>query len=270
MVMLCGCLLSLSGAAQYTPLYESETPLRMAGRTQLPLGSTAADTLLPSPPWTQTTLFKTVAAPTLLAAGGLLTFYDNPVLDRYDVQEARQRVAPNFRTYADDYLIFSPIAVVYGLDAVGIKAQHRLLDRTLRMLTASALSQAIIIPIKHYTQVERPDGSDFRAFPSGHTTQAFVGATFMHKELGHLSPWYSIGAYTTATAMGAIRILNNKHWLSDVLVGAGVGILSTHVAYLIFPGKEDRRIRERKASHLMITPIYNQGSVGLNILLVLH
>ena len=55
------------------------------------------------------------------------------------------------------------------------------------------------------------------------------------------SPWYSIGAYTAATLTGLSRQMNNKHWLSDVLVGAGIGILSTEVGYyladLIFKGR---------------------------------
>ena len=64
----------------------------------------------------------------------------------------------------------------------------------------------------------------------------------LHKEYGMTrSPWYSIGAYTAATLTGLSRQMNNKHWLSDVLVGAGIGILSTEVGYyladLIFKGR---------------------------------
>lgn len=63
----------------------------------------------------------------------------------------------------------------------------------------------------------------------------------MHKEYGDRSPWYSISAFTVATATGISRILNNRHWLSDVLAGAGIGILSTELGYyladLIFKDK---------------------------------
>jgi hypothetical protein len=41
-----------------------------------------------------------------------------------------------------------------------------------------------------------------------------------------------VGAYTIATSVGALRMLNNKHWQSDVFAGAGIGILSAHAAYL--------------------------------------
>ena len=51
------------------------------------------------------------------------------------------------------------------------------------------------------------------------------------KEYGDRSPWIGIGAYTVASATGIMRMANNKHWLSDVLMGAGIGILSTELGY---------------------------------------
>lgn len=80
--------------------------------------------------------------------------------------------------------------------------------------------------------VPRPDTGQPTSMPSGHTAQAFAAATFMAREYGHRSVWYSIGAYSAATGVGVMRILNDRHWVSDVLVGAGVGILSTNLAYL--------------------------------------
>lgn len=58
-------------------------------------------------------------------------------------------------------------------------------------------------------------------------------ATMLHKEYGHRSPWYSIGAYTVATVTGVTRQLNNRHWMSDVMVGAGIGILATEFGYFL-------------------------------------
>lgn len=250
-VLLGFWLISFSGIAQYSE------PINHDSVTAQPTAKK----------WMQSTLYRTVAAPTLLVAGGLLTFHDNRVFDKYDVQRERQKLIPDFRTRADDYLAVAPIAVVYGLDILGVKAQHNFVNRSLRLLTAEVLSQAVVIPMKKLTHIMRPDGSDFRSFPSGHTTLAFVSATFVHKELGGVSPWYSIGAYATATAVGALRIMNNKHWFSDVLVGAGIGILSTNVAYLIFP--DDGPTKERR-SDVIITPRYSEGTVGFYMLLSLH
>lgn len=79
----------------------------------------------------------------------------------------------------------------------------------------------------------RPDGSSRTSFPSGHTATAFMTATMLRHEYGHLSPWIGIGGYTVATGTGLMRMANNKHWLSDVLTGAGIGILSTEVGYYL-------------------------------------
>ena len=55
------------------------------------------------------------------------------------------------------------------------------------------------------------------------------------------SPWYSVAGYGVATATGVMRVLNNRHWISDVLSGAGIGIMSTELAYALsdvfFKGK---------------------------------
>lgn len=85
--------------------------------------------------------------------------------------------------------------------------------------------------IKYSTNIERPDGSKKNSFPSRHTALAFANATFLDKEYGLLNTGYSIAGYETATMTGVGRGLNNKHWASDVFAGAGIGILSTQLAY---------------------------------------
>ena len=71
------------------------------------------------------------------------------------------------------------------------------------------------------------------SFPSGHTATAFVTATILHREYGHLHPLVSIGGYTAAAATGILRIRKNRHWASDVAAGAGIGILATELGYCI-------------------------------------
>lgn len=91
----------------------------------------------------------------------------------------------------------------------------------------------IVGTLKNTTNVTRPDGSDNKSFPSGHTATAFMTATMLTKEYGGVSPWIGVGAYSVAAATGLMRVANNKHWLSDVLTGAGVGILATEAGYWI-------------------------------------
>jgi hypothetical protein len=96
--------------------------------------------------------------------------------------------------------------------------------------------------IKYTAKEMRPDGSTANSWPSGHTATAFVGASLLHKEYGLTrSPWWSVAGYGVATATGVMRVLNNRHWISDVMSGAGIGIMSTELGYalcdLIFKGK---------------------------------
>jgi hypothetical protein len=92
---------------------------------------------------------------------------------------------------------------------------------------------AMVNGVKYSVQRLRPDESAYNSFPSGHTATAFMTATMLHKEYEGRSPWFSIGGYTLATLTGVSRVLNNRHWLTDVLAGAAIGIGSVHLGYFI-------------------------------------
>ena len=120
--------------------------------------------------------------------------------------------------------------------------------------------------IKNNTSVRRPSGRSVSSFPSGHTALSFMAAEFLHQEYGHVSPWYSIAGYTVATATGFLRIYNDKHWFSDVLAGAGIGILSTKIGYWLYPFIKNvifnNNIKESQV-HLQIAPLYNGNELLL-------
>ena len=62
-----------------------------------------------------------------------------------------------------------------------------------------------------------------------------MGAEFLRREYWDTAPVVGILGYTFASVVGVSRVLNNRHWVSDVIAGAGVGILSVQVAYWLFP-----------------------------------
>ena len=149
------------------------------------------------------------------------------------LKNLRDSWIPDFRNRTDDYLQYSPGAVMLALKAAGVQGRSSWGE----MLTASAAAYAImgvsVNALKYTTSVERPDGVDTHSFPSGHSATAFMMAGLLTREYGQLSPWVGVGAYSLASVTGAMRIANNKHWLSDVLTGAGLGILSAEAGYLI-------------------------------------
>lgn len=105
------------------------------------------------------------------------------------------------------------------------------------MLMSDAFSVAIMAGtvngLKYSVKRLRPDASRYNSFPSGHTATAFMSATMLHKEYGWRNPWFSIGGYTIATVAGVSRIMNNRHWMSDVVAGATIGIGSVHLGYFL-------------------------------------
>ena len=78
--------------------------------------------------------------------------------------------------------------------------------------------------LKNITHKLRPDGTDYMSFPSGHTSSAFAGASFVHFRYGIK---YSIPLYLLAGFTGYSRIESNKHYIEDVIAGAGLAILSS-------------------------------------------
>jgi membrane-associated phospholipid phosphatase len=106
---------------------------------------------------------------------------------------------------------------------------------------SSILSAQLVTALKHDTHQLRPDGSTYNSFPSGHTTTAFIGAEMMNQEYGWRSPWYSVAGYAMASGTAALRVMNNRHWLSDVLAGAGIGMLTTKCSYWLYGKWENRK-----------------------------
>ena len=141
----------------------------------------------------------------------------------------RNEYAKQYNTHYDDILQYTPGMVMLGMKALGVKGRSSWGGMAVSDAFSIALMASVVNTLKHTVHERRPDGSNSRSFPSGHTATAFMCATMLHKEYGHISPWISIGGYTVATATGVSRILNNKHWISDVMVGAGIGILSTEM-----------------------------------------
>ncbi|MGE6246262.1 phosphatase PAP2 family protein [Psychrobacter proteolyticus] len=87
-----------------------------------------------------------------------------------------------------------------------------------------AANLAVTYAVKSTVNKDRPDGSDNDSFPSGHTSLAFQGASFIHKRYGLE---YSIPAYVGATFVGYSRVKADKHDMADVLAGAALGVASS-------------------------------------------
>jgi hypothetical protein len=172
---------------------------------------------------------------------------------------------PHHQITIDNYLQYAPAAAVYGLNAAGIRGKNNLRDRTMIYLLSNAMMGATVQSLKAITKIQRPDGFGTNAFPSGHTATAFVSAEFLRQEYKDVSPWYGISGYAAAITTAYLRMYNNKHWFRDLLPGAGIGILSTRVSYLVYPSIK-RILYRDKPTHLLVIPTYQQGGGNLSLL----
>ncbi|TDW47728.1 PAP2 superfamily protein [Flavobacterium sp. 270] len=135
----------------------------------------------------------------------------------------------------DDFSRYVPAISVYALNAFGVKGKNNMRDRSVILGTSLIIMTTTVFTLKSISKVERPDKTSNNSFPSGHTAVAFAGAEFLYQEYKDQSIWYGVGGYAVATATGVFRMYNNRHWLTDVATGAGIGILSTKIAYWMNP-----------------------------------
>lgn len=135
--------------------------------------------------------------------------------------------------WADYGLALSPLAATWTLKALGVKSR----STTQRMLVSGGLAAGLTVglaqTLRWSVTEDRPDGSDASSFPSMHASLAFMSAAILSREYGYISPWITIGGYAAATGTQVLRIEHNAHWMNDVFMGAGIGVVSTNLAYYL-------------------------------------
>ncbi|MDD4646359.1 MAG: phosphatase PAP2 family protein, partial [Bacteroidales bacterium] len=156
----------------------------------------------------------------------------------------------------DNFTTVVPAGMVYGLNLVGIKGKHDFLDRSIILATSMLVMGGSVQAVKYLSHEERPDGAGFHSFPSGHTATSFACAEFLYQEYKDVSVWYGVAGYTIAAGTGFLRMYNNRHWFSDVVAGAGFGIISTKVAYWVFPKIKRRFFKDMQIS-VSLVPCFN-------------
>lgn len=166
-------------------------------------------------------------------------------------------------TTIDDYMQYLPSSSVYVLNACGVDGKHNFLDRSIILALSYASMGAMVNGLKYGIGEKRPDSNQRNSFPSGHTATAFLGAEFMRTEYADASPWLAYSGYAVAAATGYMRILNNRHYFNDVVVGAGLGILSARLGYWLY-GKMFTPSAKKNATSMAFVPSVSTESVSMN------
>jgi membrane-associated phospholipid phosphatase len=207
----------------------------------------------------QKSAIKDYIVPVAFVAYGTLAI-SNKNIKSFDL-DVQKTLRSDNPTTKDNYLPYIPALSIYALKLSGIKSKSSYVDYTMKASLAYIINTGIVHTLKNTTNVLRPDGSSYNSFPSGHTSNAFVGAELLHQEYGEQSIWYSVAGYTIATTTGYLRMYNNRHWFSDVVMGAGLGMLSTKVSYWIYPTLQKWMKREKSDVSFIIGPTAN--GIGL-------
>ncbi len=196
----------------------------------------------------------------LLAVGTVAVWEHNMV-------KARKYVLKHVEashTNADAYLQWVPMAMNVGLSLCGVKSKYSRTDDLLASVTSIAVMYGAGAAMKWAVGEERPHQPDkHNSFPSGHTMRAFRSAEMIRLRYGN---WWGAGGYAIATTVAYLRLRNGKHWVNDVVGGAGMGILSARVGYWLVPFEKkllglDRNRNSRTA--VAAVPYYDSANRGV-------
>ena len=162
----------------------------------------------------------------------------------------------DYITRVDDYLEWGMLGWVFACDLLG-KEKHHWVDQLFIVCMAEGINAVMVQGLKRIVNEQRPDGRT-HAFPSGHTANSFLGAHIAYKEFKESSPVLAYSGYAVALGVAGLRIHKNRHWVADVIGGAGFGILSVELAYLsYFPIRNAiaQKINLKASNRLVVVPI---------------
>lgn len=225
------------------------------------------------------------------AAGG---YFTRP-LDRYFAQRLQRPSAQDHRFLQQTAKIVNMIAVpgaffigvgMYG--AGRVSKSHKLADLGLHGTEALLIGEAVGGVMKGVFGRERPymdptnlnpddwqllrgfgNNDGYRSFPSGHSVAAFAAAAAVTSEM---SRWHPETRWLVGTAMyggagmvGLSRMYNNRHWASDVLAGAAIGIFAGNKVVRYHHSHPGNRLDEWLVNFNM-TPSAGVKSLSLSVL----
>lgn len=186
--------------------------------------------------WTQL-----IAPAALITVGSLGVSTDFGIGIRETFRDVVEENRGPYRLPVDDVIQFVPLAMDLGLGFTGVKARHNFRDRAMVTFTAYATMTVLVNTLKYTVCEPRPGGEIRNSFPSGHTAVAFTAAEIVRVEYG---PWWGLAAYSIGCATAFLRVYNDRHWITDTIAGAGIGILSARVGYWMLP------LEQRLADHI--------------------
>jgi membrane-associated phospholipid phosphatase len=208
--------------------------------------------------------FKKMIVPSLCLLYGIASLKIDALQDLNTSTNGELKEHKPEHTIWDNFSQYLPGVMVYGLNFAGVEGKHNFRDRTIIYLTSQLIMSSIVLPTKHFVKERRPDSSDTKSFPSGHTATAFSSAQFLFREYKDKNLWLALSGYPLAVFTGVYRVVNNRHWVGDVVAGAGIGVFSTEFAYWLYPKINNLLLSKKSKSQVVLAPSYQQGNLGIS------
>ncbi|WP_310557315.1 phosphatase PAP2 family protein [Flavobacterium sp.] len=209
--------------------------------------------------------YKQLVIPTVLIGYGFIGLESHQLLSFNTEIKAEVKEHIDDKLTIDDFSQYAPLVSIYAIDAMGIKSKNCFKDKVIISATSYLIMGLAVNTLKKTSVSERPDGTSANSFPSGHTATAFMGAELLFQEYKDKSFWYGLSGYVVATGTGIFRIYNNKHWLTDVAAGAGIGILSAKAAYWLHPTVSKIFNKKQSKTATTFIPFYDGKTTGFGM-----
>jgi membrane-associated phospholipid phosphatase len=208
---------------------------------------------------------RAAIVPTALIVAGTITLLPESHcwLSKYTIHDKILEMAPGIHTSADNYIQYVPLVTIFGLKAAGVESRSDFANQVAITAKAELLMGVIVHGMKTWIPSDRPYFDGRNSMPSGHTAQAFVTATILDMEYRDTSPWIGVGGYAVATTTAVGRMVNNKHWISDVLIGAGIGIFSAKAVYFT------HQYHWGKKNNIVLLPAIYKNGGGASFAMIL-
>lgn len=222
--------------------------------------------------------FKLKASQVLVGLGvvGVLIAFDEPI-NKFILRNKDAGILDEVANFGNHFGETSGLApLILGTLSVGLVFDNdNAKNAAIATIGALALNQLVVETMKYTINRSRPEvgagahdfkgvgaGGETRAsFPSGHSAAAWTVATIFAQEFGDQYKWAPYVAYTVAAMTSYARLNKDKHWASDVVLGAMIGYVSGRVMHKVF-----KKVLKGKAENLIIIPIIGE-EVGVRFVL---
>jgi len=182
---------------------------------------------------------------------------------KYGLQTLIRDPFNGWETNADDYLQYVPIAIMYTADLFKVPARNDSWDQTKFLAMSELGTSAIVQALKYSLKIQRPNNGAYNSYPSGHASQAFVTSQVLYNEFRETNKLLAYSGFLFSIPTGALRIVNNRHWVPDVLLGAGIAMLVTNTIYYFEPLKNwDPFQKKKRKTQIGFVPTWNDDYIG--------